>query len=60
MKLIVDVSIMPLGVGLSLSRYVACECVFERAVPAPQLGANGTNLDGDWERVLGAVKRCHG
>jgi uncharacterized protein (TIGR00106 family) len=60
MKLIADISIIPLGVGLSLSSYVAaCERVFAEAGLEPRLHANGTNVEGDWDRVMAALKRCH-
>jgi len=60
MKLIADISIIPLGVGLSLSSYVAeCERVFTDAGLAPKLHANGTNVEGDWDAVLAALKTCH-
>jgi uncharacterized protein (TIGR00106 family) len=60
MKLIADISIIPLGVGLSLSSYVAaCERVLTEAGLEPTLHANGTNVEGDWDVVVGAIKRCH-
>ena len=60
MKVIADVGIIPLGVGLSLSKYVAaCEQVFLAAGLAPRLHAYGTNVEGDWDAVFAAVKRCH-
>lgn len=60
MKLIADISIIPLGVGLSLSSYVAaCERVLREAGLAPKLHANGTNVEGDWDVVMAALKRCH-
>jgi uncharacterized protein (TIGR00106 family) len=60
MKAIVDLTVIPLGVGLSLSSYVAaCERVFEEAGLKTQLHANGTNIEGDWDQVFAAVKRCH-
>ena len=60
MKVIADVSIVPLGVGVSLSRYIAaCEGVFERAGLKPRLHAYGTNLEGEWEEVMAAVRECH-
>ena len=60
MRVILDVAIIPLGVGLSLSRYVAaCEKVFTEAGLEPRLHPNGTNLEGEWDVVVGAVKRCH-
>lgn len=60
MKVLADVSIIPLGAGLSLSPYVAaCERVFREAGFEPKLHAFGTNVEGEWEAVLGAVRRCH-
>lgn len=60
MKAIADISIIPLGVGLSLSPYVAaCEQVFIEAGLEPRLHANGTNVEGDWDAVVGALKACH-
>ena len=60
MKAIADVMIVPLGVGLSLSKYVAhCEKIFNQAGLSPKLHAYGTNVEGDWDEVVAAVKRCH-
>lgn len=60
MKVLVDVSIVPLGVGVSLSTYVAaCERVLQDAGLRPQLHAYGTNVEGEWDQVFAAVKRCH-
>lgn len=60
MKVIADVTIIPLGVGISLSKYVAaCERVFTDAGLQTKLHAYGTNLEGEWDAVMGAVKRCH-
>jgi uncharacterized protein (TIGR00106 family) len=60
MRVIADLAIIPLGVGLSLSAYVAaCERVLREAGLDPQLHSNGTNVEGDWDAVLGALKRCH-
>ena len=60
MRVIADVGIIPLGVGLSLSPYVAaCEKVFREAELAPRLHAYGTNVEGEWDVVFAAVRRCH-
>ncbi len=60
MKAIADVCVVPIGVGVSVSRYiVACERVFAEAGLDPQLHAYGTNVEGDWDVVFEAVKRCH-
>jgi uncharacterized protein (TIGR00106 family) len=60
MKVLVDISIVPLGVGLSLSSYVAeCEKIFARAGLKTALHAYGTNVEGEWDDVFGAIKQCH-
>jgi uncharacterized protein (TIGR00106 family) len=60
MHLIADIAIIPLGTGLSLSPYVAaCERVLRDAGLKTQLHANGTNVEGEWDEVMAAVKRCH-
>ncbi len=60
MRVIVDLCIIPIGVGVSLSSYVAvCEKVLSEAGLKTQLHANGTNIEGEWEEVFRAVKRCH-
>jgi uncharacterized protein (TIGR00106 family) len=60
MHVLIDVSMIPIGVGVSLSRYVvACERVFTEAGFTPRLHAYGTNVEGEWDDVFSAVKRCH-
>jgi uncharacterized protein (TIGR00106 family) len=60
MKVMVDVGIVPIGVGVSLSSYVAaCERIFTEAGLSSRLHAYGTNLEGEWDAVFGAIKRCH-
>jgi len=60
MKVIADIAIVPIGVGVSLSKYVAaCEKVFIEAGLKPQLHANGSNVEGPWEDVFNALQHCH-
>ena len=60
MNVLVDVSIVPLGVGVSLSKYVAaCERVLQESGLTPHLHAYGTNVEGEWDQVFGAIRRCH-
>ena len=60
MKVIVEFSVIPIGVGLSLSRYIAaCERILQEASLNYELHANGTNVEGQWEAVFGAIQRCH-
>lgn len=60
MHAIVDLCVVPLGVGVSVSSYVAaCERVIREAGLTAQLHAFGTNIEGEWDAVFAAVKRCH-
>ena len=60
MNVMIDLCIVPLGVGVSLSPYVAaCEKVLAEAGLKTSLHAYGTNIEGEWEAVFAAVKRCH-
>lgn len=60
MNVIVDLCIVPIGVGVSLSPYVAaCEKVLSEAGLKVVLHANGTNIEGEWDAVFAAIKRCH-
>jgi uncharacterized protein (TIGR00106 family) len=60
MRILADVSIVPLGVGVSVSRYVAaCERVLREAGLEPRLHAFGTNVEGEWDAVMAAIRTCH-
>ena len=60
MKAIADVCVVPIGVGVSVSEYVAvCERIFRDAGLNARLHAYGTNVEGEWDAVMSAVRRCH-
>lgn len=60
MKVMIDLCVIPIGVGVSVSEYVtACQRVLEEAGLEHQMHAYGTNIEGDWDDVMAAVKRCH-
>ena len=60
MKVIVDLCVIPMGVGVSLSSYIAvCEKILSDAGLKTQLHANGTNIECECEEVFGAIKKCH-
>ncbi len=60
MKVIADLCVVPLGVGVSVSPYVAaCERVLREAGLETRLHAYGTNIEGEWDEVFAAIKRCH-
>lgn len=60
MKVLVDLCVVPMGVGVSVSSYVAaCEKVLSEAGLKTALHAYGTNIEGEWDAVFAAIKRCH-
>lgn len=60
MHVIMDLCVVPIGVGVSVSRYVAaCERILEEAKLSHTMHAYGTNIEGEWDEVMAAVKRCH-
>jgi len=60
MLVILDLCLVPLGVGVSVSQYVAeCHRVLRETGLKHQLHAYGTNIEGEWDAVMAAVKRCH-
>ena len=60
MKVIVDLCVVPLGVGVSVSEYIAiCQKVLEEAGLKTNLHAYGTNIEGEYDVVFAAIRRCH-
>lgn len=60
MKVIMDLCIVPMGVGVSVSKFIAeCEKVLSDAGLKTSLHAYGTNIEGEWDDVMKAVKNCH-
>jgi uncharacterized protein (TIGR00106 family) len=60
MKVLVDLCLVPIGVGVSLSQYIAsCEKVLTEAGLKTSLHSYGTNIEGEWDDVFAAVKKCH-
>ena len=60
MKVIMDLCVIPMGVGVSVSEYVvACHKILDEAGLKTQLHAYGTNIEGQWDEVMAAVKACH-
>jgi uncharacterized protein (TIGR00106 family) len=60
MKVIADICVIPLGVGASVSKEVtACEKILRESGLKTQLHAYGTNVEGEWDEVFAAVRRCH-
>lgn len=60
MRVMIDLCVVPIGVGVSVSEYVAaCERVLVEARLEHTLHAYGTNIEGEWDAVFTAVRRCH-
>jgi len=60
MKVMVDLCVVPIGVGVSVSKHIAaCQQVLNEAGLKTHLHAYGTNIEGEWDTVFDAIKRCH-
>ena len=60
MHMIADLTVVPIGVGVSLSKYVAaCEDILNQPGLKTTLHPNGTAIEGEWDAVMDAVKACH-
>ena len=60
MKVIADLCVIPVGVGVSLGSYIAeCENILQKAGLKTHLHGYGTNIEGEWDVVMQAIKDCH-
>ena len=60
MVVIADFCLIPIGIGVSVSKEIAaCERVLAEAGLKTRLHAYGTNIEGEWDAVFAAIKRCH-
>ncbi len=60
MRVIADLCLIPIGIGVSVSKEIAaCERVLAEAGLKTRLHAYGTNIEGEWDAVFAAIKRCH-
>lgn len=60
MKVTVDFCLIPIGDGVSLSTYIAhCQRVLADAGLHHELYPFGTCIEGEWDAVMAAVRRCH-
>ena len=56
----VDLCLLPLGSGLSISPYIAiCTEIIEKAGLDYEINANGTALEGEWKEVFDCIRECH-
>jgi len=52
-------SISPLGIGASVSEVVAdCVAIVRESGLPNETNAMFTNIEGDWDEVMGVIKRC--
>jgi uncharacterized protein (TIGR00106 family) len=60
MQVIADFCLVPLGVGVSVSEHVAaCQSILQAAGLQHTMHAYGTNVEGEWDEVFAAIRRCH-
>jgi len=60
MKVIVDLCVVPIGIGVSVSKEIAaCQRVLAEHGLVTRLHAYGTNIEGEWDAVFAAIRRCH-
>lgn len=60
MNVHVDLCVVPLGVGVSVSVYIAeCQKILVAYDLKVKMHAYGTNIEGEWETVFAAIKACH-
>ena len=58
--MIIELSIIPIGVGTSLSEYVACVMkVIQDSGLKYESHSMGTNIECDWDDIIPLVKKCH-
>tara|TARA_Y100000589_G_scaffold74994_1_gene68508 strand:- start:11302 stop:11595 length:294 start_codon:yes stop_codon:yes gene_type:complete len=56
----IDLCLVPIGVGTSLSPYIkACKKIIEKCNLTYELGANGTAIEGEWREVFECIRQCH-
>lgn len=58
--MIVELSVIPIGAGTSLSEYVAVVMkVIEESGLEYESHSMGTNIECDWDDITPLVKKCH-
>ncbi len=56
----IDLCIVPIGVGVSLSPYIKkCISVIKEHNLQYEPGPNGTAIEGEWDQVFKCIKNCH-
>tara|TARA_B100000965_G_scaffold401275_1_gene424754 strand:- start:1162 stop:1461 length:300 start_codon:yes stop_codon:yes gene_type:complete len=56
----IDLCLVPIGVGVSLSPYIkTCLSVIDQHNLNYELGPNGTAIEGEWDQVFKCIRNCH-
>ena len=60
MNVLIDICVVPMGVGVSVSKYVVeCQRIFEAAGLNHEMHSYGTNVEGEWDKVAWrALAQC--
>jgi len=60
MSIVAEFSVLPIGVGESVSKYVAevIDILEDSGLPY-KLGPMGTSVEGEWDEVFGVIKKCY-
>jgi uncharacterized protein (TIGR00106 family) len=60
MNVMMYMCVIPLGVGVSLSEFIAkCQRVIQDSGMKHQMHPYGTVIEGEWDAVFAVVKACH-
>ena len=60
MHAIVSFTLVPIDAGISISPYIAAvERELEASGLTFEVNCNSTNVEGAWEDVFAAIRRCH-
>ena len=60
MNVMIDLCLVPIGVGISLSEYIAaCQKILRSRGLKHQMHPCGTVVEGEWDAVFAAVRACH-
>ena len=60
MKALAEIQVIPIGAGVSVRKEVMrAHRLIEESGLKVQLHSYGTNVEGEWDTVMAAVKRCH-
>ncbi len=60
MKVLCDFNLIPIGSEVSISKYIAeCVKIFRKHNLKTNIHSLGSNIEGDWDTVMVAIKECH-